>query len=59
KKNIVFNSKEDCCDKFNKVIYSFNNGKATRVDNISFDYSSNEGKDYRGGNISKNKFESY
>lgn len=51
KKNIVFNSKEDCCDKFNKVIYSFNNGKATRVDNISFDYSSNEGKDYRGGNM--------
>lgn len=59
KKEIIFSSKDDCCDKFNKIIYSFNNGKATMVDNISFDYSSNEGKDYRGGNISKSKFESY
>lgn len=56
---IIFNSKDDCCDKFNKVIYSFNKDKAMMVDNISFDYSSNEGKDHSGGNISKNKFESY
>lgn len=58
-KNIIFNSKYDYCDKFNKIIHSFNNGKATRIDNIFFDYSSNEGNDYRGGNILKNKFEFY
>ncbi|HDK6718746.1 TPA: FG-GAP repeat protein [Klebsiella quasipneumoniae] len=59
KKNIVFNSKDDCCNNFRKVIYSFNNGKFIRVDDIFFDYSSNKGKDSKGGDISKDKFESY
>ncbi|HHG6073510.1 TPA: FG-GAP repeat protein [Salmonella enterica subsp. enterica serovar Vietnam] len=59
KKNIVFNLKDDCCNTFNKVIYYFYNGKAERVDNMFFDYSSNEGKDSKGGDISKDKFESY
>lgn len=59
KKNIIFNAKDDCCYKFNKVIYYFNNGKAVKVDSISFNYSSNKGKDSKGQNISKDKFESY
>ncbi|ARZ81300.1 hypothetical protein P3S37_02985 [Enterobacter hormaechei] len=59
KKLIVFNSKDDCCNKFNKIIYFFDNGKAVKVDNIFFDYSSNEGKNSRGDNVSKDKFESY
>jgi len=59
KKLIAFNSKDDCCNKFNKIIYFFDNGKAVNVDNIFFDYSSNEGKNSRGDNISKDKFESY
>lgn len=59
-KNIItFNSKDDCCNKFNKVIYFFDNSKAVKVDNIFFDYSSNEGKNSRGDKISKDKFESY
>lgn len=57
KKYIVFNSKDDCCNSFNKIIYSFNNGKAVMVDNIFFDCSSNEGKNSKGGDISKDKFE--
>lgn len=59
KKNIVFNSKDDCCNNFRKVIYSFDNGKFVRVDDIFFDYSSNKGKDSKGGDISKDRFESY
>ena len=59
KKEIVFNSKDDCCNEFNKTIYSFNNGKVVKVDNIFFDYSSSEGKDSNGGYISKDEFESY
>ncbi|MTH48631.1 FG-GAP repeat protein [Intestinirhabdus alba] len=59
KKLIIFNSKDDCCNKYNKIIYFFDNGKAVKVDNIYFDYSSNEGKNSSGDNISMNKFESY
>lgn len=59
KKNIVFNSKNDCCNKFRKVIYSLDNGDFVRVDDLFFDYSSNKGKDSKGGDISKDRFESY
>lgn len=58
-KLITFNSKDDCCNKFNKIIYLFDNGKAVKVDQIFFDYSSNEGNNSRGDDISKDKFESY
>ena len=59
KKFITFNSKDDCCNKFNKIIYFFDNGKAVKVDSIFFDYSSNEGGNYRGDDISKGNFEFY
>jgi len=59
KKEIIFNSKDDCCNNFNKVFYSFDNGRAVKGDSISFDYSSNKGKDSKGRNISKDEFESY
>lgn len=59
KKEIVFYSKDDCCNRFKKVLYSFDNGKEVKVESISFDYSSNEGKDSKGNNISKYTFESY
>lgn len=59
KKYIVFNSKDDCCNSFNKIIYSFNHGKAVMDDNIFFDNSSNEGNNSKGGDISKDKFESF
>lgn len=59
KKSIVFSSKDDCCNNFNKVVYFFENGKAVKGDSISFDYLSNKGKDFKGDNISKEEFESY
>lgn len=59
KKNIVFNSKDDCCNNFSKIVYSFKNGKAVKINDMSFDYSSNKGKDSKGDNISKVTFESY
>lgn len=58
-RTIIFNSKDDCCNNFNKVIYSFDNGQPLRIDQLSFDYAANKGKDAKGNSISKNKFEAY
>lgn len=58
-RNITFNSKDNCCNKFKKVVYSFGNGEALKVDQLSFDYTANKGKDAKGNSISKNKFETY
>lgn len=58
-RNIIFNSKDDCCNNFNKVIYTFDNGQPLRIDQLSFDYAANKGKDAKGNSISKNKFETY
>lgn len=59
KKELFFNLKDDCCNSFSKIVYFFENGKVVKVDSISFDYSSNIGKNSKGENISKEQFESY
>jgi len=58
-KNVIFNSKDDCCNVFRKVVYSFHNSQAVKDDIISFDYSLNKGKDSKGHEVLKDKFESY
>lgn len=59
KKEIIFNSKDDCCNNFNKVIYYIDNGKVMKGDIISFDYSLNKGENSNGRRVSKEQFESH
>lgn len=58
-KNIVFDSKDDCCEKYSKTIYSFDNGKLVKINDVSFDYSSDKGHSENGSEVSKSMFESY
>lgn len=59
KKEIIFNSKDDCCNNFHKVIYYINNGKIMKGDIISFDYSASKGENSKGERVSKEQFESH
>lgn len=59
KKTIVFNTKDDCCSAFNKVIYSFEHGNAIGNKTISYNYSIKKGLSSTGQDISKAEFESY
>ncbi|GAB83026.1 FG-GAP repeat protein [Shimwellia blattae] len=58
-KNIVFESKDDCCEKYNKVVYSFNKGKLIKINDMYFDYTSEKGYSENGNEVSKAIFESY
>lgn len=58
-KNIVFDSKNDCCERYSKIIYSFSNGKFVKINDMSFDYTSEKGHSENGGEVSKTTFESY
>ncbi|WP_395489244.1 XAC2610-related protein [Cedecea davisae] len=57
--NIVFDSKDDCCERYSKIIYSFNNGKLVKVNDMSFDYSNQKGHGENGNEVSKEMFESF
>ncbi|MCE9994205.1 hypothetical protein LZ633_19705 [Enterobacter asburiae] len=59
KKTIVFNTKDDCCSAFNKVIYSFEHGNVIGKKSISYNYSTKKGISSTGQDISKAEFESY
>lgn len=58
-KNIVFNSKDDCCERYSKIVYSFNNGRFVKINDMFFDYRSEKGYFENGSEVSKAIFESY
>lgn len=58
-KVIVFYSKHDCCEKYSKTIYSFDNGQFVKINSMSFDYSNGKGRSENGSDVPKATFESY
>lgn len=58
-KYMVFSSKEDCCERYSKIIYTFSGGRLVKLDDISFDYLKDKGRSESGTDVPKNEFESY
>lgn len=58
-KYIVFNSKDDCCERYSKTIYSFNNSQLFKINSMFFDYSNSRGYSENGSDVIKFEFESY
>lgn len=56
---VVFNSKEDCCDKYQKIVYELHDGKLIKADTLTYDYSKSVGINKSGINVSKSEFEKY
>jgi hypothetical protein len=56
---VVFTTKDDCCNKYNKDVYKVNGDKFVVTEKLSFDYSTKKGTSSRGGNITSDIFESY
>lgn len=58
-KAIVFNSKDDCCERYSKIIYSYDNSQLVKIKSMSFDYSNSKGRSENSSDVPKATFESY
>lgn len=56
---IVFNTKDDCCNKYGKIIYELRKGEYIKANTLTYDYSKSVGNTTSGTGVSKDEFEKY